>query len=194
MARALKAVPVEPGKLWAPRRLDIACGQNKQPGFKGIDKAGNADITHDLFSFPWPIKTGSVREMVCNHFAEHIPHSRPDWGYDGWFMFFAEVHRIGAKGATITLTHPYVWNDRAFWDPTHVRFIHWMSYYYLNKEWRTSQGLDHYAPDIDFEVVTIEAPTADDVSPRNDEYQNHAREHWKNVMGDLSVILKVTKE
>lgn len=177
----------------AVRKLDIACGQNKTKGFKGIDRYEGADITHDLFSFPWPIKTSSVKEAVCNHFVEHIPHSRPDWDFDGWFMFFAEVHRISANGATITLMHPYVWNDRAFWDPTHVRFIHWMSYYYLNKEWRTQQGLDHYAPDIDFEIVSIDGQMADTFASRNDEAQNFAREFYKNSVGDLQVILRVVK-
>ena len=131
-------------KLHAPKKLDIACGQNKQAGFKGIDIRGDADIVHDLNVFPWPIKTSSVKEAFCSHYVEHIPHWRPGWERDGWWLFFDELHRIMAKDATIQIHHPYVKNDRAFWDPTHDRYIHEVTWYYLSKQWREMQGLDHY--------------------------------------------------
>lgn len=175
---------------FAPRKLDIACGQNKQEGFVGIDQSGDADITWDLFQFPWPIKDRCVREVVCAHFIEHIPHRMPGWEYDGFFMFFAEVWRICTKGAKITLTHPYVWNDRAFWDPTHVRYIHWMTYQYLIREFRKVNRLDHYTPDINFEVITAEAPLADDLMNRSQEYRDSVSNRQLNVWGDMYVVLK----
>jgi hypothetical protein len=198
--RLIKTGEYDRPKIHAPKKLDIACGQRKTEGFKGIDMGGNADIVHDLMDFPWPIKASSVKEMVCNHFVEHIPHEAPirlkdsNWEYDGFYMFFQEVYRVAANGATIEITHPYSRSDRAFWDPTHTRYIHETSYYYLNREWRTAQMLEHYIPDINFDVVTIDGQMIpDDIISRNIEYQNHARTYWFNVVNDLHIILKVVK-
>ena len=172
-------------------KLNIAAGQQPIPGFKGIDIAEGADIVHDLNVFPWPIKSNTVTEAVCSHYAEHIPHYRPEFnGVDGWWLFFDELSRIMKRNATATFTHPYVWNDRAFWDPTHVRFIHEMAYYYLDKQWRTSQGLDHYPVKCDFEVVTISAGLSDEMMAKNDQAQAYARMHYKNSVGDLTVIIR----
>ena len=121
-------------KLHAPKKLDIACGQNKQKGFKGIDIAGDADIFHDLNEIPWPIKSNSVEQVFCSHFVEHIPHWRPGWEADGWFSFFDELYRVMKPDATAEFIHPYVTSVRAFWDPTHVRYIHEVSWHYLNVE------------------------------------------------------------
>lgn len=172
-------------------RLDIACGQAKEEGWTGIDRAGDADIVADLFAFPWPIADGSVSEVRCSHFVEHIPHYRPEWSKDGWWMFWDEVYRITEPGAEINVIHPYVMNGRAFWDPTHVRFIHEMSWYYLDAEWRKSQKLDHYDTTADFEVLVV---TGTDISPdmaaRSAEAQQFGRLHYWNVVGDLVVKLK----
>ena len=177
-------------KIHAPKKLDIACGQNKQHGYKGIDIAGDADILHDLNEIPWPIKTSSVEEAFCSHYVEHIPHWRPGWERDGWWRFFDEVHRVMKTGAQIQIHHPYVKSDRAFWDPTHVRFIHEVSWYYLSAEWRKIQGLDHYDVQCDFEVITINTDLQGDLASRNHEAQNFARNSYWNAVGDLMVILK----
>lgn len=186
----------------APRKLDLACGQAKTKGFKGIDISGDADITHDLFSFPWPIKTSSVSEIVCNHFVEHIPHfglqvngERTQPGDpDGWFLFFDEVHRILKKGGTATFVHPYAQSARADWDPTHTRRIHELTWYYLTSEWREENGLDHYPIKADFEIVNIDgAGIPDEVMARSIEQQIYQRTHYWNVIGDLHVIIKARK-
>jgi predicted SAM-dependent methyltransferase len=180
--------------IHAPRKLDIACGQRKQPGFKGIDIAGDADILHDLNEIPWPIKTSSVREAFCSHYVEHIPHYRPGWDRDGWWIFFDELHRVMAKGGTIDITHPYVHSSRAFWDPTHVRFISEVTWYYLDADWRRSQGLDHYDVSCNFEVVTIDGiGIPDDFLTKNYETQAFQRTHYWNVIPDLRVLLKARK-
>ena len=83
--------------------------------------------------------------------------------------------------------------DRAFWDPTHVRFIHEVTWYYLSKEWREMQGLDHYDVDCDFEVVTINTDLQGELASRNQETQDFARNHYWNAVGDLRVLLKALK-
>jgi SAM-dependent methyltransferase len=59
-------------------RLDIGCGQNKQPGFVGIDyvQYGDVDIVWDIEVTPWPLPDECVLTAICSHTLEHInPHS-----------------------------------------------------------------------------------------------------------------------
>lgn len=182
------------GKQTAPRKLDIACGKRKQPGFKGIDIAGDADIVWDLEETPWPIRTSAVREAHCAHYVEHIPHWRPGWERDGWWRFFDELHRIMAPEGVVEIIHPYLMSPRAFWDPTHTRFIHEVTWYYLSKDWRELELLDHYPVHCNFEIVTIDAIGLDDgFMSRNMEQQAFSRTHYWNVIPDLRVLLKALK-
>jgi hypothetical protein len=176
-------------------KLSIACGQNKPAGFKGIDLSGDADITHDLNKFPWPIKANSVTEFECSHYVEHIPHYMPEWGtQDGFFKFFDEIYRIAKKDATVRILHPYAKNDRAFWDPTHTRYINETTWYYLDKNWRESQRLDHYEVKSDFEIVLINGQgVPDEVTTRSDAQQAMMRNNYWNVISDLEVHLKARK-
>jgi hypothetical protein len=181
-------------KIHVPKKLDIACGQNKPAGFKGIDIAGDADIIHDLNETPWPIKSGCVEQAFCSHYVEHIPHWRPGWEADGWFRFFDELYRVMKPDATGEFIHPYTMSVRAFWDPTHTRYIHEMSWYYLNREWREQNHLDHYPVSCNFEIVTINGlGLQDDYLSRNLEHQNFQRNHYWNVVADLGVIIKAIK-
>lgn len=182
------------GTQVAVKKLDIACGQNKQAGFKGIDIAGDADIIHDLNEIPWPIKTGTVKEAFCSHYVEHIPHWRPGWEADGWFRFFDELYRVMHKESQAEFIHPYVTSVRAFWDPTHLRYIHEVSWQYLNKEWRKANGLDHYPVNCNFEIVTLSMiGLADDHLTHNLERQQFQRTHYWNVVPDLGVLIKPIK-
>jgi hypothetical protein len=186
MEAALKLV----GESHAPRRLDIACGINPAKGYTGIDLEPSADIVHDLFQFPWPIRDGCVSKARIWHFVEHIPHYRPEWGArDGWFLFWEEVHRITRKGASIEVLHPFGMSDRAFWDPTHTRFIVPQTWFYLDSRWREQNDLGHYTT-ADFEVQVAYAGIADDMAGRNDAYIEFHRNHSWNVVPDLSVTLK----
>lgn len=190
---ALKVVESEPVKVWKPRRLDIACGQRTEPGWTGIDiMDSGGGIVHDLFDVPWPIKAGCVKEARLSHFAEHIPHYLPQFGgVDGWFVFWDEVYRIMAKGGTVDVVHPYSRSDRAFWDPTHVRYIHEATWAYLDKNWRVREGLDHYPTISDFELVVVNAVNVpDDFMLRPDDAQRFASAHYWNVFPDLQVKLK----
>lgn len=181
-------------KLYAPQKLDLACGQRKKEGFKGIDLAGDADIVWNLNEVPWPIKTSSVKEAYCSHYVEHIPHWQPGWTEDGWWRFFGELYRVMRNGAVAEIIHPYAMHGRAFWDPTHVRYINEITWYYLDREWRQRELIDHYASDCDFEIVTVEAVgLADEFMSRNMELQTFARTHYWNVIPDLRVLLKARK-
>lgn len=176
-------------------KLDLGAGQNCTPGFESVDLMEGADHQVNLFAFPWPFQDNSVREITSNHLVEHIPHYRPEYqGRDGWDLFWAEVHRICRKNAKVRVTHPYVKNDRAFWDPTHTRYIHETTWYYLDKTWREQQGLDHYDATCDFEVVVISGSgIADSIVQKHHEAQAFARAHYWNAIADLVVELKARK-
>jgi SAM-dependent methyltransferase len=173
----------------------LACGQNKQEGFTGIDIAGDADIFHDLLKTPWPIRKNTVDETFCSHFVEHIPHYRPEFkGVDGWWVFFNELYRVVKDGAKCVFVHPYAKHERAFWDPTHTRYLHETTWYYLDKNWREAQKLDHYHATCDFEVVLIQSNGLDaDTANRSHEVQAYRRLYYWNVIPDLVVELKARK-
>jgi len=106
--------------------LDVACGDNKQRGFIGIDKRKTAcvDIVHDLEKFPWPLETGSVSRVVISHFWEHI---KPWLTLD----FMAELHRVCLDEAQVFISGPYGHEFRFIQDPTHCNpsneatFLYW---------------------------------------------------------------------
>lgn len=155
-------------------KLDLGCGQNKQPGFLGVDIAPtkDADFVQNLFEFPWQWKDNEVGEVFASHFFEHVPAKIR-------FQFMDELWRIlkpcgcvkecptqtvngiiastpcPEPGGSIKFITPYFMNMRAYQDPTHE----WppitdASYLYFNKEWRKSNKLDHYNVKCDFNFST----------------------------------------
>lgn len=184
-------------KQVSAKKISLACGDRKPTGFFGVDiapKEGVVDLVWDLLQFPWPIKSNCADEISCEHFVEHIPHWRPWFTKDGFFHFFDEIYRICKKGALVTIVHPYALNGRAFWDPTHERFIHEASWAYLSRPWRTQELLDHYDTDVNFEAISIDGiGISDEVSLRNADQQQFMRTHYWNIVQDLVVKLKVIK-
>jgi predicted SAM-dependent methyltransferase len=176
-------------------KLDLGAGNRPTEGFQSVDITGEPDHLVDLFQYPWPFKDRSVSEVVSNHLIEHIPHYRPEYnGVDGFWMFFNELYRIMRKGGIATFTCPYAKGDRAFWDPSHTRYIHEMNFWYLNPEWMEANGLQHYPVHANFEVITIEGQgVPEQIMNRNAEYQAEARSFYWNAVTDLLVKLKAIK-
>ena len=175
-------------------KLDLGAGSRPTEGFKSVDVVGDPDYLVDLFQYPWPFKDRSVREACAHHFIEHIPHYRPEYnGVDGFWMFFNELHRVCTKNAKVTLTCPYFKNDRAFYDPSHTRYIHWMNFHYFDPQWMAAQQLEHYPITAHFQVVNIAGAVPDSLMNRTQEYQDQARDQYWNAMGDLEIILKAIK-
>ena len=169
-------------------KYDLACGQNRQEGFTGIDVIAGpgVDIVHDLVNDrPWPIASDSADEIFCSHFVEHL--------YD-LCSFMDECWRILKDGGTMILVHPYQTSTRAWQDPTHVRAINEVTWYYFSKEWRELQKLDHYPLKCDFEVDTISAAYNEPWNLKSEESRQFAMAHYWNVISDLTVILKAKKE
>lgn len=159
-------------------KIDLACGNNKKEGYFGVDivNVPGVDLVHDLNVYPYPFEDNSVEKINCSHYMEHIKHDdvlleiknilnkTNSFGefknkvlslekpLDGVIKFINEVYRILKPGGKITITCPYAMHSRAFGDPTHARYIHDISFYYFNKEWRDLNKLAHYGIDADFDI------------------------------------------
>lgn len=176
-------------------KLDLGAGNRPTPGFKSVDLVGEPDFQVDLFQYPWPWKDRSVSEVVSNHLIEHIPHYRPEYnGVDGFWMFFNELHRVMRKNGKVTLQFPYGRTDRALWDPSHTRYIHEVSFNYLNPAWLEQQGLQHYPITANFEIVNMSLLGVPEViMNRTQEMQDQARMFYWNFCEDMHVILEAKK-
>lgn len=184
-------------------KLDLACGQNKQEGFYGVDHV-ETDVTDeivDLLEFPWPWEDNSVSEIHCSHFVEHIPH-RAWWipesrHRDIFWMFLDEVWRVCQPDAKVSIIHPFANSDRADQDPSHERRINAVTWQlYASKDAREQNGLSHYPTVCDFEVVSLANSFAD---PRYTDKNRHQEvimdlaAHQINIVGDLFVTLRAIK-
>ena len=175
--RAERRKAKEPTRI----KLDIACGQNKQQGYVGIDLSPNvgAELVHDLEQYPWPVEDDLVEEAFCSHYVEHV---------SDLCAFMNELYRILMPGGKVTIITPYYTSMRAWQDPTHKRAISEATYLYFNKEWRTNNKLDHYpiVADFDFYYAFVMTP---DWAARADDARAYAIRHYFNVVNDLQVTL-----
>lgn len=195
-------------------KLDLACGDNKKDGFKGIDvvKTEATDYVVDLQVFPWPIESNSVEEINCSHYIEHIPHtnykaelekildnsttfeefkqnlkdSKPE--VDGFIKFINELYRILKPGGTAKLVAPYYSSIRTIGDPTHIRPIGDSTFWYLSKEWLKNNKLEHYGIDCDFDVK-LSYYITNEMTLKSEEVRMKAMLHDLNVVDDIIVDL-----
>lgn len=165
-------------------KLDLGCGERKEDGFYGIDKAKTevTDFVYDLTQFPWPIEDSVVDEIVCNHFFEHLTGSQR-------ISFMEECYRIMKPGTKLVIVTPYWSSMRAIQDPTHQ----WppvceASFLYFNKKWMQDNKLEHYNINCDFEYSYGYA-LDNDLTVRNTDWQQFAVKHYIQSVNDLQVTL-----
>lgn len=197
-------VTMEPAVV-EPIKLDIACGQNKQEGFVGIDIANtnDADLVHDLNVYPWPLLDDSVEEAFCSHYIEHIPltvttdnrgYRHPEGERDALMTFMNELYRVMCDDAQVRFVYPHSRSDRAFQDPTHRRFIPEATWHYWSREWREQNKLDHYPIECDFEVRQLfYSGFSGEWQHRSEQARAFALAHYWNVAGDVVVDLRCRK-
>ena len=168
-------------------KLDIACGQNKQKGFKGVDIAPGegVDFVWDLEKFPWePFEDNSVEEVYCSHYIEHVP---------DLMKFMNEIYRICIDGAKVTFLAPYYTSIRAWQDPTHKRAISEATFMYFDSEWRKMNKLDHYPINCNFKGEQMAVFFNPPWDKKTEEARRFAQQHYWNVISDILVNLKVVK-
>ena len=164
-----------------PIKINIACGQQRQEGFIGIDKVKTeaTDIVQDLETFPWPLENDSVDEILVSHYIEHTK---------DLIKFVDEMHRIMKKGAKATIVAPNYANMRAIQDPTHLRSICEATFLYFNEGWRKANKLEHYSIASDFDF-TYGYSVSPEWTTRSEEARVFAMRHYWNVINDIHVIL-----
>lgn len=172
-------------------KLDIACGQNKQNEFTGIDwaKTPSVDIVHNLRVYPWPIKSDSVDEAFCSHYIEHIPNTEIEGtNQDHLLAFYDELYRILKVGAKIRIVAPYYSSIRCWQDPTHRRAISEHTFLYANKNWRVQNKLDHYHVKADFDFAYAHM-LDQEYALRAPEVQANAIKHYINAVSDIDITM-----
>ena len=177
-----------------PKKLDLACGNNLQPGFTGVDvtkKGTQADIEMNILSFPWPWKSDSIKEVFNSHFLEHIPHG--DGYHDPFFDFFNELYRVLKPGGTARFICPYYSSVRAIQDPTHQRSIGEPTFFYLSKKWRKLNKLEHYPIVCDFETIKIDHGISEEMNGKAQDAVAYQAMHMINVVNDIMVTIQKPK-
>lgn len=168
-------------------KLDIACGQSKQKGFKGVDIAPGPEVDYvwDLEKYPWePFQDHMFNEIYVSHYAEHTK---------DLMRFMNEVWRICEDGAKVTIVGPYYTSIRAWQDPTHTRVLSEATWLYYNKEWRKQNLLDHYPITCDFAVTQMVVFFNPPWDKKSEEARQFAQQHYWNVVSDICIELKAIK-
>jgi len=151
-------------------KLDIACGENKTPGYVGMDVRDlpGVDILWDAEVQPWPLPDECVVSATCSHYMEHINPAK-----FGVFNFMNELWRVMRTGSLFIAVMPYGVSPRFIMDPTHTKP-------YNENTWRYFDPL-----------------YADEPSPL---YTIYRPKPWKMVrcsfdqMGDIEVMLSKRME
>ena len=175
-------------ELPSPLKLDLACGNNKQEGYLGVDIVDmpSVDIVCDLDKYQWPFKDNSVDAVYVSHYLEHTK---------DLIAFMNELYRVMKKGAIAEMVGPYYTSIRCWQDPTHIRALSEGTSLYWSKGWREREKLEHYPLKCDFDVAYIHAinegwsniwPYMDEVS------RDYAVRHYWNVVDDI--VFRITKK
>lgn len=174
-------------------KLDLGCGTKPREGFEGVDRIAFPEVKHvvDLTVYPWPWADGSVEEVHCSHYVEHLP-ARDR------VAFVNELHRILAPGGKVTLIAPHWASCRAYGDMTHQwPPVSEFWFYYLSKSWRSgnaphddaAHNPEGYSCDFDSTWGYSLHPS---LGARNQEYQSYAMQWQKEAVQD--VIATLTKK
>ena len=188
-----------------PLRLDFGCGPNKlveqgkefigvdSIAFPGVDlvldltakekSVQNADfsVTHTYKAWPWA--SGSVDEIHCSHFLEHL-------NAEERVHFVNECYRVLKVDGQCRIIVPHWNSNRAYGDLTHQ----WppvaeMFFYYLSKDWRASNAPhSKYNDEVNF-AAGWGYSMHQSLLVRNSEYQQFALANFKEAAQDIICTL-----
>lgn len=181
-----------------PLKLDIGCGPNKKgPEWTGVDVIAfpGVDVVHDIRSGRWPWEDNSVTEAHASHFIEHLTNLNEKWER---VHFFNELHRIMAKDAKCTLVFPHWASNRYYGDPTHKEPFSEMGFYYLDPNWRAANAphtdIAHNPHGYSCHWACYWGYTLHpSLTVRNTEYQEFAKQFYKEACQDIVVTMTAIK-
>lgn len=136
-------------------KLNIGCGRYFIDGWVNVDHAAmpGVDLVAELddpdkVTLPYP--DDSADEFLLSHVIEHIHYPLP---------LMAELWRVAAPGARMTIRCPYGSTDDAWEDPTHVRpqFLNSFGYFGQGAYKRADYG---YRGDWEVERISLAVPRA----------------------------------
>lgn len=160
-------------------KLDLGCGKNKREGFIGVDSIAFEGVDQVVnLTTAWPWEDGSVEEVHCSHFVEHLTAEER-------IHFVNELYRVLSPGGKCTLITPH-WNScRAYGDLTHKwPPVSEFWFYYLSKEWRATN-----APHNDGYVCDFECSWGYSLHPaivtRSIDNQQFALQNYKEAAQDI---------
>lgn len=109
-----------------PLILDIGCSRNKTPNTVGvdIDPTSEADVIHNLNTYPYPFEENSVDQIYAKHIIEHLENPR---------KFIHELHRILKPGGKVFIETPHFSCRVAYSEPEHKLFYSYFMFEELKK-------------------------------------------------------------
>lgn len=171
-------------------RLDLGCGPNKKEGHFGIDCSPfpGVDLVIDLGRDRLPFDDGSVDSAFGSHFLEHLTATER-------CHLINELYRVLKPNAQVELIVPHWASCRAYGDPTHQwPPISEMFFFYLDKNWRTSQAPHtdkaNWEHGYDCDFTSTWGYTLNQVlHTRNKEFQEFAVSFYKEAIQDLHITM-----
>lgn len=126
--------------------LELGCGNTKTPGAVGVDcnPRSQADVIHNLDTFPYPFDDASADRIVCRDVLEHLEH---------FIAAMEELWRIGKPGCVVDITGPFMSSVNYFSDPTHRRAFTSRSFDYFL---RASAVHKHAYSTAEFELIDVQ--------------------------------------
>lgn len=118
-------------------RLDIGCGEAKQPGWVGMDMRDmpGVDIVWNAEDMPWPLPDESVIVAMASHLVEHInPHG------GGFIRFMDEVWRVMKFDGEFAISTPHGSSQGFLQDPTHCNPCNEATWAYFDPLEPNTQG------------------------------------------------------
>jgi hypothetical protein len=180
-------------------RLDVGAGPHKKgPEWTGVDRIAfdGVDVVCDIGLERWPWDNDSVEEIHASHFLEHLTNFEGKWERT---HFFNEAFRVMKPMGKMTLITPHWASNRFHGDPTHREMWSEMSFFYLDRLWR-SQNAPHtdskHNPngyDCNWNC-TWGYTMKPELGVRNLEYQQFAMANYKDSIMDMIATCVATKE
>lgn len=147
----VSAVPYSPAPIdFAGAKLDVGCGERKRsPGYIGVDQLAlpGVDIVGDVHEVLSSIPDGTVAEVYCSHFLEHID------DLDG---MLAQMCRVLRTDGHLEVVVPHFSNPYFASDPTHRRAFGLYTFSYVTERPPLRRQVPHYAEPLPLTLEHVE--------------------------------------